>query len=104
MRIRLIRFVINMIDDYDIECKIYNPTQARLRCGLDRSGTKLEKTSLSTDGRAAPAYGYVILHNIYCKEMEFRNYLAYSAIRKERKSHDKDNQNDRGTGNCKISG
>ena len=34
-------------------------TQARLRCIVARSGTKLEKTSLSTDGSIAPAFDIV---------------------------------------------
>ncbi len=37
------------------------PSQTRLRFGVNRSGAKLEKTSLSTNGLQESAYGYVSL-------------------------------------------
>ena len=43
-------------------------TQARLRCIVARSGTKLERTSLSTDGSIAPAFDLSILYNYTLKK------------------------------------
>ena len=51
---------------YLIRRPLYNidkTTQARLRYIAASSGTKLEKTSLSTDGGRAPAYVLYILYN-----------------------------------------
>ena len=40
-----------------------------------RNGTKLEKTSLSTDGSKAPAYDIVYIAQLSYRNGEFRNHL-----------------------------
>ena len=56
-------------------CNINKSTQARLRYIVVRSGTKLERTSLSTGDDIVPAYNIVYIAQLDFGNTEFRNYL-----------------------------
>ena len=43
-----------------------------------RSGTKLENTTLSTDGKQGSAYGIYNIHNDNCIILMFHSHLSFS--------------------------